>query len=119
MAGGTIPHVKAGRLKALAVGGEKRSPALPDVPTVAESGVPSYKNAGWFGLFAPAGTPSAIVVRLNQAVVKAMNSPDVAQRFVELAVDPVSGTPEELRRFVAAQLDFHRTMVAKLGIKFE
>ena len=89
------------------------------MPTVAESGVPSYKNAGWFGLFAPAGTPPAIIVRLNQAVVKAMSAPDVTQRFVELAVDPVSGTPDELRRFVAAQLEFHRAMIAKLGIKFD
>ncbi|MEO8441859.1 MAG: tripartite tricarboxylate transporter substrate binding protein [Betaproteobacteria bacterium] len=119
MAGGTIPHVKAGRLRALAVGGEKRSPALPDVPTVAESGLPGYKNAGWFGLFAPAHTPPAIIARLNQAVVKTMSAPDVAQRFVELAVDPVSGTPDELRRFVVAQLEFHRAMVAKLGLKFD
>ena len=119
MAGGTIPHVKAGRLKALAVGGAKRSPALPEVPTVAESGVPSYKNAGWFGLFAPARTPAVIITRLNQAVVKTMSAPDVTQKFLELAVDPVSGTPEELRRFVAEQLEFHRIMVAKLGIKFD
>jgi tripartite-type tricarboxylate transporter receptor subunit TctC len=119
MAGGTIPHVKAGRLKALAVGGAKRSPALPEVPTVAESGVPSYKNAGWFGLFAPARTPAAIVARLNQAVVKTMSAPDVTQKFVDLAVDPVSDSPEEFRRFVAEQLEFHRGLVAKLGIKFD
>ena len=119
MAGGTIPHVKAGRLKALAVGGAKRSPVLPDIPTVAESGVPSYKNAGWFGLFAPAHTPPPIIARLNHAVVKSMSSPDVAQKVLDLAVDPVSGTPEELRRFVVEQLEFHRNMVARLGIKFD
>ena len=119
MAGGSVPHVKAGRLKALAVGGGKRSPVLPDVPTVAESGLPAYKAAGWFGLFAPAKTPRAIVLRLNQAVVKAMSAPDVTQRFVDLAVDPVTNTPEELRIFVADQLEFHRSMVTKLGIKFD
>ncbi len=119
MAGGSVPHVKAGRLKALAVGGGKRSPVLPDVPTVAESGLPAYKAAGWFGLFAPAKTPRAIVVRLNQAVAQAMSAPDVTQRFVDLAVDPVTNTPEELRIFVADQLEFHRSMVTKLGIKFD
>ena len=119
MAGGTIPHVKAGRLKAIAVGGAKRSPALPDIPTVAESGLPSYKNAGWFGLFAPARTPQAIIAKLNRAVVTAMSSPDVTQKFLDIAVDPVSGTPDELRRFVAEQLAFHREMVAKLGLKFD
>ena len=119
MAGGTIPHVKAGRLKAIAVGGAKRSPALPDIPTVAESGLPSYKNAGWFGLFAPARTPQAIIAKLNRAVVTAMSSPDVTQKFLDIAVDPVSGTPDELRRFVAEQLVFHREMVAKLGLKFD
>lgn len=119
MAGGTIPHVKAGRLRALAVGGAKRSPTVPDVPTVAESGVPSYKNAGWFGLFAPARTPPAVIAKLNQAIVRTMSSPDVVQRFLEIAVDPVSGTPDELRRFVAEQLAFHREMVARLGLRFD
>jgi tripartite-type tricarboxylate transporter receptor subunit TctC len=119
MAGGSVPHVKAGRLKALAVGGEKRSPVLPDVPTVAESGLPAYKSAGWFGLFAPAKTPRAIVMHLNRAVVKAMSAPDVMQKFVDLAVDPVSDTPEELDRFVREQLELHRRLVEKLGIKFD
>jgi tripartite-type tricarboxylate transporter receptor subunit TctC len=119
MAGGSVPHVKAGRLKALAVGGDKRSPVLPDVPTVAESGLPAYKAAGWFGLFAPANTPRPVVARLNQAVVQAMSAPDVVQKFVDLAVDPVSDTPDEFRHFVAEQLQFHRTLVDKLGIKFD
>ena len=119
MAGGSVPHVKAGRLNALAVGGTKRSPVLPDVPTVAESGLPSYYAAGWFGLFAPAKTPRAIVLRLNQAVVKAMNAPDVTQKFVDLAVDPVTDTPEEFGRFVREQFDTHRRLVEKLGIRFE
>ena len=119
MAGGSVPHVKAGRLKGLAVGGAKRSPVLPEVPTVAESGLPAYKAAGWFGLFAPATTPRPVVTRLNQAVAKAMSAPDVVQKFVDLAVDPVSNTPEDFRRFVAEQLEFHRTLVHQLGIKFD
>lgn len=119
MAGGSVPHVRAGRLKALAVGGAKRSPVLPEVPTVAESGLPAYNAAGWFGLFAPAKTPRAIVTRLNQAVVKAMSAPDVMQKFVDLAVDPVSNTPEEFGRFVREQLETHRRLVTQLGIKFD
>ena len=119
MAGGSVPHVRAGRLKALAVGGAKRSPVLPEVPTVAESGLPAYNAAGWFGLFAPAKTPREIVTRLNQAVVKAMSAPDVMQKFVDLAVDPVSNTPEEFGRFVREQLETHRRLVTQLGIKFD
>ena len=119
MAGGSVAHVKAGRLKALAVGGAKRSPVLPDVPTVAESGLPAYKAAGWFGLFAPAKTPRTIVAQLNQAVVKAASAPDVVQKFVDLAVDPVSNTPEEFGRFVREQLEYHRAAVEKLGIRFD
>ena len=119
MAGGTVPHVRAGRLKALAVGGAKRSPVLADVPTVAESGLPAYNSAGWFGLFVPAGTPRTIVVRLNQAVVQAVNSPEVAQKFFEIAVDPASNTAEEFARFVREQLAVHRRLVEKLGMKFD
>ena len=119
MAGGSVPHVKAGRLKALAVGGAKRSPVLADVPTVAESGLPAYMSAGWFGLFAPAKTPIAIVARLNQAVARALSAPDVAHKFFDLAVDPASNTPEEFARFVRDQLELHRRLVAKPGIKFD
>ena len=119
MAGGSVPHVRAGRLRALAVGGAKRSLVLPDVPTVAESGLPAYQAAGWFGLFAPAGTPRPVVVRLNRAVATAMSAPDVTQKFVDLAVDPVSNTPEEFGRFVREQLDVHRQLIQKLGIRFD
>jgi tripartite-type tricarboxylate transporter receptor subunit TctC len=119
MAGGTVPHVKAGRLKALAVGGAKRSPVLPEVPTVAESGLPAYQSSGWFGLLAPAGTPTALIARLNQAVVAAVASPDVKQRFFDIAVDPASNTPAEFASFVRDQLAVHRQLVQKLGMKFD
>jgi len=119
MAGGTVPHVKVGRLKALAVGGAKRSPVLPEVPTVAESGLPAYQSSGWFGLLAPAGTPTALIARLNQAVVAAVASPDVKQRFFDIAVDPASNTPAEFASFVRDQLAVHRQLVQKLGMKFD
>lgn len=110
-------QVKAGKLKALAVGGVKRSPTLPDVPTVAESGLPAYQSFGWFGMLAPAKTPKTIVARLNKAVADAVNSPDVAQKFLQLGVDPVHDTPEEFGRFIADQLARYRKAVRELDIK--
>jgi tripartite-type tricarboxylate transporter receptor subunit TctC len=114
-----IPQVKAGRLKALAVGGAKRSVTLPDVPTVAESGVPAYKAYGWFGLMAPVGTPKPIIARLHKAVVDGMSSNDAKQQMAQIGVEPATNTPEEFDRFVREQLDLHRKIVKDLGIKFD
>lgn len=114
-----IPQVKAGRLKALAVGGDKRSATLPDIPTVMESGVPTYKAYGWFGLLAPAGTPKPIVVRLNKAVADAVNHPDAKQQLAQIGVEPAHTTPEAFDRFIREQLDLHRKVVKDLGIKFD
>ena len=114
-----IPQVKAGRLKALAVGGAKRSATLPDVPTVAESGVPAYKAYGWFGLLAPAGTPKPLVARLHKAVVEAVSSNDAKQQLAQIGVEPASTTPEEFDRFIREQLELHRKIVKDLGIKFD
>ncbi|MGE5524685.1 MAG: Bug family tripartite tricarboxylate transporter substrate binding protein [Rhodospirillaceae bacterium] len=114
-----IPQVKAGRLKALAVGGAKRSVTLPDVPTVAESGVPAYKAYGWFGLMAPAGTPKPIIARLHKAVVDGMNASDAKQQMAQIGVEPATNTPEEFDRFLREQLDLHRKIVKDLGIKFD
>ncbi len=110
-------QVQAGKLKALAVGGLKRSPTLPDIPTVAEAGIPTYQSFGWFGLLAPAKTPKAIIVRLNAATATAVNAPDIAQKFLQLGVDPVSNSPEEFTRFIADQLVRYKTAVRELGIK--
>ena len=119
MAGGLVPHVRAGRLKALAVGGAKRSAVLPEVPTAGESGLSTYKSYGWFGLLAPAGTPQPIIARLNRAVADAVSSPEVTQRFVEIGVDPERNSPEEFDRFIRDQLALHRKLVREEGIKFE
>lgn len=112
-----VPQVKAGKLKALAVGGLKRSPTLPDVPTVAEAGVPAYQSFGWFGLLAPAKTPKTVITRLNKAVADAVNSSDVSQKFLQLGVDPVHSLPEEFGKFVVDQLARYRKTVQDLGIK--
>jgi tripartite-type tricarboxylate transporter receptor subunit TctC len=88
-------HVKSGRVKVLAVSTAKRSPTAPDVPTVAELGIPGYDFAPEIGLLAPAGTPPAIVARMSQEVAKALKSPEVAQRFAQLDIVPVGNSPAE------------------------
>jgi len=116
---GMTPHVASGRVRALAVGGTKRSPVLPEVPTMAEAGFPAYQSQGWFGLVAPAGTPAPIVTRLNRAVVEAMNAPDMAQKLTAIGVDAASDTPERFDRFIRDQLELHRRIVAEVGIRFD
>jgi tripartite-type tricarboxylate transporter receptor subunit TctC len=95
-----LAHVKAGRIKMLAIGSAKRSPALPDVPTIAEAGVPGYEYTTWYGVFAPRKTPAATVTKLNEAVTKAVASPEVAQRLMPNGAEPSSSTPEELTRYM-------------------
>jgi tripartite-type tricarboxylate transporter receptor subunit TctC len=114
-----VSQVKAGRLKALAVGSAKRSATFPDVPTVAESGVPAYQSYGWFGLCTPAGTPEAIAARLHKAVVDAVESPSVKEQLAKVGADPAANTPEEFARFIREQLELHRRIVKDLGIKFQ
>jgi tripartite-type tricarboxylate transporter receptor subunit TctC len=100
-----LPQVKAGRLKALAVGSARRSPAMPDVPTVAESGVPGYEYATWYGLFAPAGTPRPVIAQLNKAVAAALKNPELAQSLASQGSEPNPTTPDELARFVKSEHD--------------
>jgi tripartite-type tricarboxylate transporter receptor subunit TctC len=112
-----ISQVQAGKLKALAVGGIKRSPTLPDIPTVAESGIPTYQSFGWFGMLAPAKTPKVIITRLHAATVRAVSAPDIGQKFLQLGVDPVHNTPDEFGRFIADQLVRYKSAVKELGIQ--
>jgi tripartite-type tricarboxylate transporter receptor subunit TctC len=99
-----LPQVKSGRLRAIAMTGAKRSPALPDVPTVAESGVPGYETGSWYGVVAPAGTPKPIVGRLAQEIAAISKSPEVNHRLVEDAAIPVGSTPEEFGAFIRKEL---------------
>jgi tripartite-type tricarboxylate transporter receptor subunit TctC len=99
----SMSHIKSGNLRALAVTTEQRFPALPDVPTVAESGLSGYVVTSWNSLAAPAGTPRPVIDRLNQAVHKALASPEVKQRFAALGVQGNAGTPEELRAFFLSE----------------
>ena len=91
-----LPHVKAGKLRALAVTGAKRDPLLPAVPTVAESGVPGYESGVWFGLTVPVGTPKDVIARINDAAVKGARSPDFIKRMTELGYSIIGSTPEQM-----------------------
>ena len=99
------PHVNAGKVKALAVTGTKRSQLMPDVPTISESGLPGYNASGWYGLFAPAATSKAIIARLNQEAVKALRLPDVVRTLSSQGAEPVGNTPEEFGAFVKSEIE--------------
>jgi len=92
----SLPHIKAGKLRALAVTGIKRDPLLPDVPTMQEAGVAGYESGVWFGLAAPAGTPKDVIARLNEAAVKGTKSPDYVKRMTELGYTIIASTPEQM-----------------------
>lgn len=95
-----LPHIKAGKLRALVVLSEKRSPALPDVPTYGELGYPQMGGGGWFGVVAPAGTPAAVVSRLNTAIHKAMKNPEFVQKMDESGATLIPGTPAEFAKMI-------------------
>jgi tripartite-type tricarboxylate transporter receptor subunit TctC len=114
----SAPLVKAGRLRALAVTGPKRSPALPDVPTVAET-LPGFDASGWFALYAPAGTPPEIVKMLNAEVNRVLQLPEVKQRYAGLGADVVGGTPEKLRDHMNEELKKWSELIRETGMKAE
>lgn len=112
-----VQHVKAGRMKALAVSGATRSPLAPDVPTVAESGVPGYDVSVWFGVLAPAGTPRDIVQRLNAEIRKIIATPEVTDRFLKQGVEPRTGTPEQFGALIKAEVTRWADVIKTAGIK--
>ncbi|GKS74800.1 tripartite tricarboxylate transporter substrate binding protein [Acidovorax sp. SUPP950] len=98
-----IQHVRSGKLRPIAVTTAKRSPELPDVPTIAEAGVPGYEATSWFGMFAPAGTPAPIVAQLNKALVKVLSQPETKKKLADQGAEPVSETPEQFAAFIQAE----------------
>ena len=111
------PHVKAGKVKALATTGPKRDPFMADVPTVAESGYAGYQATNWYGYYAPAKTPKEIVERLNKEIVKALNSTEVKDLLAKQGLEAAPGTPEELAKFSKAESDTWGKVVKEAGIK--
>ena len=112
-----LPHVKAGKIKALAISSKKRSALAPDVPTVDEAGVPGYDVTVWFGILAPAGTPKEIVQRLNTEMVKVMRTPEVMDRFQKAGVDTVASSPEEFASFLKGEVARWAKVVQDANIK--
>ena len=111
-----LQHMRSGRLKALAVGSAVRSPAIPEIPTVAEAGVPGFEYATWYGLFAPAGTPREIIARLNAAAGKALLAPELALPLRAQGSEPRPTTPEELARFMRVEHSRWERVVKTTGL---
>lgn len=112
-----LPHVKDGKLRAIAVGTSKRIPALPDVPTVAEQGFAGFETSQWYGLLAPAGTPEAIIKKLHEAAVAASKAPTVAERLSAEAAEPVTMTPKEFATYIGVEMKRWGEVVKKGNIK--
>jgi tripartite-type tricarboxylate transporter receptor subunit TctC len=113
----SLPSIKEGRLRALAITSKQRSPNLPDLPTVAESGVPGYEAGSWFGLMAPDHTPKDIIVKLNRAVNEALQMPDVRKRLLAVDAQPSGNSPEEFSAYITSELEKWRVLIQKTGIK--
>ena len=109
----SAPHIKSGSLRALAVSTPQRNPSFPNVPTATESAVPGYDFASWGGLFAPAGTPREIIMKLNGELARALNSPEIKKRFDDMGLVAKASSPEEFGAFLAAEMGRWRTVLAK------
>jgi tripartite-type tricarboxylate transporter receptor subunit TctC len=118
-AASAMPHVRSGKLRALAIATPKRHPDFPDLPTFAEQGMPAYSINSWYSLHAPAGTPREIVQRLHAEVVEVLRTPDVVERLKTLNADPGGMPPAEFDAFVRSELERYTQVIRKAGIKLE
>jgi tripartite-type tricarboxylate transporter receptor subunit TctC len=115
----SMPYIRSGRLRAVAITTAKRYPALPDLPTIAESGVPGYEASAWFGIVVPAATPREIIGRLNAEVNRATNLPDMRERFAEQGAIPAPGTPEEFAEWIRSEIAKWGKVVKASGAKLD
>ena len=113
---GVVPHVKAGRLRMLATGGEKRAAAFPDMPTMVESGFPRVISTGWGGLLAPAGAPPAVLRKIQQETARQLNAPDLKDRLTALGTEPVGSTPAEFAAFIKSEAAKWSRVTREAGI---
>lgn len=111
-----IAHIRSGKMRGLGLGDSKRSSLLPDVPTIAESGVPGYEAGFWFGIMVPGGTPKAIVSKINADINRSLDSPDVQQRLAAIGMQPLKSTVEEFRRLVDADMVKWGRVIADIGL---
>lgn len=114
-----LPHIRSGRMRALAVTTLKRSPVMPEVPTASEAGLPGYEVVTWGGIFAPARTPAAIVTRLNEQMNVALQTADVKERYARIGVEPAGGSPQVLSKLMASEVKKWTKVIADAGIPKE
>ena len=115
----TINFVRSGKVRAIAVTTPQRWPGAPEIPTVAESGLPGYEVSGWFGLLAPAGTPPAVLATIQQALAEAVKQPDINKQMLELGAQPVANTPDAFAKLVQADVAKWRDVVKTTGVKLD
>ena len=113
----SAPHLTSGKLRALGVTSGRRSPNLPQLPTIAEAGVPGYDVTGWYGIVAPAGTPATIIRKLETELGRAMHTPEVADKLAADGTEALTGTPDELRTAIAKEIDKWTQLVRSTGLK--
>ena len=113
------PHIESGKLRALGLTTAKRSKSLPNVPTLAEAGLPGYEVSPWFAVFMPAATPKDIVAKVNAALLEAMNDPDVVKRLETIGAEPVGSTPEEMAQHLARESERWTKLIQERGIKLD
>ena len=113
------PHIRSGKVRALAVTGAQRSKLAPELPTIAEGGLPGYNASGWYGLLAPAATPKEIVSRLNSEVVRILRMPDIVERLSSQGAEPVGNTPEQFRAFIRSEIDKWAKLVKAANMKVD
>jgi tripartite-type tricarboxylate transporter receptor subunit TctC len=111
------PHIRSGKLRAIAVTTTRRSSVLPEVPTIAESGLPGYELSPWFAVYMPAGTPRPIVDSMNAALREAMKLPEVKARFAAIGAEPIGSTPQQLEAHLAAEMAKWGKIIQDRGIR--
>jgi tripartite-type tricarboxylate transporter receptor subunit TctC len=114
-----MPHVKSGKLAAVAVTSARRSQALPDIPTIAESGVPGYEASTWYGLLAPARTPAAAIARLHDATVKILADAALREKLADQGFEPVGGSPGEFGAYIKSEIAKWSKVIRDAGIRPE
>ena len=115
----TLPQIKVGKVRALAVSSAKRSPVAPELPTVAEAGVPGFELTSWYGVLAPAKTPKAIIASLHDEIVKGLNAPDIKSRLANDGNESVGSAPEEFAAYIAAEIPKWARVIIKSGARTE